>query len=174
MSQKGLFVPAESAEVSFVDGIYTHFVTPDDITKGEGRYRNELIRVKEIFEAATPYSLVILDEPCGGTSYEEGCHQSLVVLDGLHKLGPATYFTTHMHTVAKEVDGSRYPAAKNLSAECLYDGTKIKYTYKIRPGAAGKSYGEEIARDVGLMPETISQIVSKRAEKQGYGDIIRK
>ena len=174
MSQKGLFVPAESAEVSLVDGIYTHFVTPDDITKGEGRYRNELIRVKEIFEAATPYSLVILDEPCGGTSYEEGCHQSLVVLDGLHKLGPATYFTTHMHTVAKEVDGSRYPAAKNLSAECLYDGTKIKYTYKIRPGAAGKSYGEEIARDVGLMPETISQIVSKRAEKQGYGDIIRK
>jgi hypothetical protein len=30
--------------------MYTHFVTPDDITKGEGRYRNELIRVKEIFE----------------------------------------------------------------------------------------------------------------------------
>jgi DNA mismatch repair protein MutS len=50
MSQKGLFVPAESAEVSFVDRIYTHFVTPDDITKGEGRYRNELMRVKEIFE----------------------------------------------------------------------------------------------------------------------------
>jgi len=24
--------------------IYAHFVTPDDITKGEGRYRNELIR----------------------------------------------------------------------------------------------------------------------------------
>jgi hypothetical protein len=173
MSQKGLFVPAESAEASFVDGIYTHFVAPDDITKGEGRYRNELKRVKEIFEAATPYSLVILDEPCGGTSYEEGHRQSLVVLDGLHKLGPATYLTTHMHLVAKEVDSGRYPAAKNLSPECIYDGRKIKYTYRMRAGASGKSYGEEIAREIGLMPEDISRIVSEKAEKQGYRDITR-
>ena len=174
MSQKGLFVPAESADVSFVDGIYTHFVTPDDITKGEGRYRNELIRVKEIFEAATPYSLVILDEPCGGTSYEEGCRQSLVVLDGIHKLGPATYFTTHMHPVAEAVDSGRYPAARNLSVECQYDGRKIKYTYKVKPGASGKSYGEEIAKDIGLMPEKIEELVSKRAEKQGYAGMIRR
>lgn len=174
MSQKGLFVPADSAEVSFVDGIFTHFVTPDDITKGEGRYRNELVRVKEIFEAATPYSLVILDEPCGGTSYEEGCRQSLVVLDGLHRLGPATYFTTHMHPVAEEVDKGRYPAAKNLSVECLYEGKKIRYTYKVKAGASGRSYGEEIAREIGLIPERISEIVSRRAEKQGYGDIIRR
>jgi DNA mismatch repair protein MutS len=174
MAQKGLFVTAESAEVSFVDGIYTHFVTPDDVTKGEGRYRNELLRVKEILETATPYSLVILDEPCGGTSYEEGCRQSMVVLDGIHKLGPATYYTTHMHPVAEAVDQGRYPAARNLSVECRYDGKKIKYTYKVNAGAANRSYGEEIARDIGLMPEKIEEMVSKRAERQGYEKIIRK
>jgi DNA mismatch repair ATPase MutS len=174
MAQKGLYVTAESAEVSFVDGIYTHFVTPDDIVKGEGRYRNELLRVKEILESATPYSLVILDEPCGGTSYEEGCRQSLVVLDGIHKLGPATYYTTHMHPVAEAVDQGRYPAAGNLSVECRYDGKKIKYTYKVKAGASGKSYGEEIARDIGLMPEKIEEMVSKRAERQGYAEIIRR
>jgi DNA mismatch repair protein MutS len=174
MGQKGLFVTAESAELSFVDGIYTHFVAPDDITKGEGRYRNELIRVKEILEDATPYSLVILDEPCGGTSYEEGCRQSLVVLDGIHKLGPATYFTTHMHPVAEAVDKGRYPAARNLSVECRYDGKKVKYTYKVKAGASGKSYGEEIARDIGLMPEKIEELVAKGAEKRGYAEIIRR
>jgi hypothetical protein len=174
MSQKGLFVAAESAEVSFVDGFYTHFVTPDDITKGEGRYRNELMRVKEIFEEATPYSLVILDEPCGGTSYEEGCRQSMVVLDAIHKLGPATYFTTHMHPVAEAVDQGRYPAARNLSVECRYDGKKIKYTYKVNAGAASRSYGEEIARDIGLMPEKLQELVAKRAEKQGYADVMRR
>ena len=174
MAQKGLFVTAESAEVSFVDGIYTHFVTPDDITKGEGRYRNELLRVKEILESATPYSLVILDEPCGGTSYEEGCRQSLVVLDGLHRLGSATYFTTHMHPVAEAVDSGRYPAAGNLSVECRYVGKRIKYTYKVKAGASARSYGEEIARDVGLMPEKIEELVSKRAEKRGYAEIMRR
>ncbi len=42
LSQNGLPITAQSAEVSFVDGIYTHFVAPDDITQGDGRYRNEL------------------------------------------------------------------------------------------------------------------------------------
>jgi DNA mismatch repair protein MutS len=174
MAQKGLFVTAEFAEMSFVDGIHTHFVTPDDVTKGEGRYRNELLRVKEILECATPYSLVILDEPCGGTSYEEGCRQSMVVLDAIHKLGPATYFTTHMHPVAEAVDQGRYPAARNLSVECRYDGKKIKYTYKVNAGAANRSYGEEIARDIGLMPEKLDELVAKRAEKQGYADVMRR
>ena len=174
MSQKGLFVPAESAEVSFVDCIYTHFVSADDITKGEGRYRNELRRIKDILEVATPYSLVILDEPCGGTSYEEGCRQSLVLLDGFHQLGATTYFTTHMHPVATEIETNRFPAAKNLSVESRYDGKKLVYTYKVKEGASGKSYGEEIAKEVGLVSESIEKMLTKRADKEGYADIIRR
>lgn len=173
LSQKGLFVPAESADVSFPDGIYTHFISPDDITKGEGRYRNELRRIKEIFEKATPYSLVILDEPCGGTSYEEGQRQSLALLDGFHRLGSTTYFTTHMHLLTKEIDSGRYPAARNLSVECMYDGKEITYTYKVLAGAFGKSFGEEIARELGLMPDDIKETVLRRAEKEGYGDKLR-
>lgn len=173
MAQKGLFVPAKSAEMSFVDGIYTHFVTPEDITKGEGRYRNELRRIKDVIESATPYSLVILDEPCGGTSHEEGERQSLALLDGFHKLSSTTYFTTHMHLLTKEVDSGRYPAARNLSVECLYDGKEIKYTYKVKAGAFGKSFGEEIARELGLMPENIIDTISKRAEEKGFRSILR-
>jgi DNA mismatch repair protein MutS len=173
LSQKGLCGPAESAEVSLAEGVYTHFVAPDDLTKGEGRYRNELRRMKEIFERATPFSLVILDEPCGGTSFEEGQRQSLALLDGFHRLGSTTYFTTHMHMVAREVDSGRYPAAKNLSVECSYDGKRIHYTYKVREGAFGKSFGEEIAREIGLMPEGITETISKRAEEKGFKSILR-
>ncbi len=173
MAQSGLFVPAESAEISFTDGIYTHFVAPDDITKGEGRYRNELKRMKQIFARATPYSLIILDEPCGGTSYEEGLKQSLIFLDGFHKLGSATYFTTHMHPLTKEVDKGRYKAGRNLQVECIDDGEKIKYNYKIIPGSSGKSYGEEIAREIGLRSENIINIISKKADEKGYKELLR-
>ena len=173
MSQKGLFVTAKSAKVSFVDGIYTHFVTPEDITKGEGRYKNELRRIKEIFERATPYSLVILDEPCGGTSHEEGERQSLALLDGFHRLSATTYFTTHMHRLTEEVDSGRYTAAKNLYVECTYDGKKVHYTYKVKKGAFGKSFGEEIARELGLMPEDIRDAVTRRATAEGYGEKLR-
>ena len=157
-----------------MDGIYTHFITPDDIAQGEGRYRNELRRMKEIFEKATPYSLVILDEPCGGTRYEEGLRQSLAILDGFHKLGSATYFTTHMHPLTKEVDKGRYPAARNLTVEWKYVDHRMIYTYKINPGASDKSYGEEIAREMGLMPENIEETLFQKAEEGGYGEILRK
>lgn len=173
MAQSGLFVPARSAEVSFVDGIYTHFVAPDDITKGEGRYRNELRRMKDIFGKATPYSLVILDEPCGGTSYEEGQRQSLVLLDGFHKLGAATYFTTHMHPLTKEVDNGRYPAGRNFQVECADDREKLSYTYRLIPGSSGKSYGEEIAREIGVRPENIAEVMKIRAEQGGYQHLLR-
>lgn len=168
MAQKGLFVPARYAEVSFVDGIYTHFVAPDDITKGEGRYRNELRRMKDLFKRATPYSLVILDEPCGGTSYEEGQRQSLVLLDGFHKLGSATYFTTHMHPITTEVNNGRYPAAQNLQVECQDGGEKIECTYRVIAGSSGKSYGEEIASEIGLKSSNIMEIILEKAEREGY------
>lgn len=173
LAQSGLFVPAKSAEVSFTDGIYTHFIATDDITKGEGRYRNELRRMKEIFERATPYSLVILDEPCGGTSYEEGQRQSLVLLDGFHTLASATYFTTHMHPLTKEVENGRYPAGKNIQVECVDKGGKLGYTYRVIPGSSGKSYGEEIAREIGLGSEEITNIISKRANKMEYRKLLR-
>ncbi len=174
MGQQGLFVPAESAEISMVDRILTHFVSPDDITKGEGRYRNELRRMKEILERATPNSLILLDEPCGGTSYEEGQRQSLSLLDGFHELGPAIYFTTHMHLVAKEVGNEKYSAAKNLCVECIIDDKKIQYTYKIKNGASNKSYGEEIAKEIGLMPDAIIETVRKKAAEKGFSEALRR
>jgi DNA mismatch repair ATPase MutS len=58
--------------------------------------------------------------------------------------------------------------------ECRYDSKKIRYTYKVEAGTSDRSYGEEIARDIGLMPEKIEELVAKGAEKRDYAEIIRK
>ncbi len=173
MAQKGLPVAARQARVSLIDGIYTHFVAPDDITKGEGRYRNELRRIRQILERATPYSLVILDEPCGGTDHAEGQRQSLVLLRGFHTLGAATYFTTHMHDVATAVDQHHFPGAANLRVACERRDGGLHYSYRILAGAAGRSYGEEIAREMGLFEEEIQHIIATRASSEGYGELLR-
>ncbi|MCK5283776.1 MAG: hypothetical protein KAK00_10325 [Nanoarchaeota archaeon] len=162
-AEKGLFIPAKSGEISFTEGVYTHFVAPDDINKGEGRYRNELRRMKEIFDNATPYSLVIMDEPCGGTSYEEGQRQSLIILDGFHKMGCPTYFTTHMHPLSAEIENGRFPAAKNLSVEYKKQGKRNVYTYKIKEGSSNKSYGEEIAKEIGLGENEIDTLIREKS-----------
>ena len=55
----------------------------------------------------------------------------------------------------------------------MYDGKEITYTYRVLTGAFGKSFGEEIARELGLMPDDIRETVLRRAEKEGYGDKLR-
>ncbi|MEC9341088.1 MAG: hypothetical protein VX663_06375, partial [Pseudomonadota bacterium] len=173
LAQKGLPVTAEQAQVSLADGIYTHFVAPDDITKGEGRYRNELRRIRQILERATPFSLVILDEPCGGTDHQEGQRQSLVLLRGFHTLGAATYFTTHMHEVAAAVEAGEFPGAANLRVECRREAGTLRYSYRILPGAAGRSYGEEIALEMGLVEQEVLGIIRARATEEGYQELLR-
>lgn len=173
MAQKGLFIPARAAQISFADAVFTHFVAPDDITRGEGRYRNELRRIRQILERATPYSLVILDEPCGGTDHAEGQRQSLVLLRGFHTLGATTYFTTHMHEVAAAVAEGAYPCAQNLQVECRRDQGGLVYSYRILPGAAGRSFGEEIAREMGLYDDEILGVVQANAARAGFTDLLR-
>ncbi len=122
MGQSGMPITVEGeASLSPVDGIYTHFVTADDLMAGEGRLLNELRRVRQIIGNATPFSYVILDEPCGGTSPHEGSEQSLVILDALHRVGSTVYFTTHLHQIADAVDDGRYAAGTNRAVELAED-----------------------------------------------------
>ncbi len=50
----------------------------------------------------------------------------------------------------------------------------MTYTYKVKQGASGKSYGKEIAKEIGLMPENIIEMVSQKALKYGYGRKLRR
>lgn len=171
LGQSGLPVTAEGdAYISAVDGMYTHFVSPDDIMAGEGRLLNELRRVEKIFRKATPHSYVILDEPCGGTEHSEGARQSAIILDGLHRLGSVVYFTTHLHEVADMVDNGKYPAGRNLQVEIIEDteSKRLIRTYRVLPGKATSSYGVEVARSIGLTSEGISGVIEERVQTGAF------
>lgn len=171
LGQSGLPVTAEGdAYSSAVDGIYTHFVSPDDIMAGEGRLLNELRRVEKIFRKATPHSYVILDEPCGGTEHSEGAKQSAIILDGLHRLGSVVYFTTHLHEVADMVDNGNYPAGRNLQVEIREDpeSKRLIRTYRVLPGKATSSYGVEVGRSIGLTNDGISGVIEERVQTGAF------
>lgn len=167
LAQNGYPVTAEEgAKVSLVDDIYTHFIRTDDLMSGEGRLKNELRRIKEIYRTATPYSLLILDEPCGGTDAQEGTRESEVILQGADYLGAATYFTTHLHELAQRVEERRYPRTENLHVQIIDEpqtGRKIR-TYRILPGRAESSYGAEIAREEGLTQDDLRALFEERMQ----------
>ena len=165
LAHAGFYISAKSAEISVVDNIFTQFVKPGDLAKGEGRYFAELRRIKTIFEKAMPYSLVILDEPCSGTSNEEGVEQSIIILEGFYKLGCTVYFITHMHEIAQRIAGNSLRGMANLSVGIEFNDGKPIFDYKIREGTGQKSYGVELAETIGLGAKQLDKLIRKRAAR---------
>ena len=164
LAQNGFPIPAREAQLSELDGLYTHFVHPEDIKLGEGSYLDELRRIKEVFQNANSRTLIIVDEPIRGSSPEDAEEMTLRFVKGFTELKAPTFLTTHLHSVADKVEGLK--GVSNLQTEIELDGNEIVPTYKINPGKAGKSYGVEIAEKFGLREEDIQHMIREKSEGQ--------
>ena len=64
-------------------------------------------------------------------------------------------FATHYHELV--VMDQRYKQVKNVHMEINDKADAIQFLYLLRAGAAGKSYGIQVAELAGLPPEIIKQ-----------------
>ena len=160
MMQLGMYVPAETAVMSPVDGIYTHFPTGADDTIDKGRLGEECARLSEILDCVTANSLVLLDESLSSTGSYEASYIAAEVLGGLAHVGCRCLFSTHLHELAAEIDNinARSKASGGVAIDTLVAGMKGegKRSFKImRAKPDGKSYARDIAESYGLTYETI-------------------
>lgn len=98
MAQAGSFVPAEYAQLSIADGLYTRVGAVDDLAAGESTFRVEMLESANILKHATAHSLVLLDEVGRGTSSHEGGVLARAIIEYLSQVVRArTIFSTHYH-----------------------------------------------------------------------------
>ncbi|MCL1863497.1 MAG: DNA mismatch repair protein MutS [Defluviitaleaceae bacterium] len=157
MSQVGSYVPAESAEISVSDRIFTRVGASDDLATGQSTFMVEMTEVANILNNATNKSLVILDEIGRGTSTFDGLAIAWAVLEHIaKKISSKTLFATHYHELT-QLEG-QLAGVKNycFTAQETDDGD-IVFLRKLIHGEAGQSYGIHVARLAGLPPEVISQ-----------------
>jgi len=163
MGQAGLMVTARKATLSPRDNIYTHYIRPGDIVAGESRYANELSRIREIVSEATGNSLVLIDEPCSGTSPEDGAQEADSIVGVMGDIGATTYVTTHFHNLIDTAAQLRF--ADNLHCVSTEEGDEINYTYKIRKGSSKQSNGTYLARKMGADGRGLREILKAREEE---------
>lgn len=98
MAQVGCFVPADFAEFSAVDQIFTRLGASDKILENKSTFFLELEETKFVLDQATQNSLVIMDELGRGTSTFDGYSLAYSVLKYLHNVNQSRLlFTTHYH-----------------------------------------------------------------------------
>ncbi|RXG51223.1 DNA mismatch repair protein Msh3 [Armadillidium vulgare] len=175
MAQIGSYVPAESARISVLDGIYTRMGATDEIYSGKSSLMVEIGETSDIMRVATHKSLVILDELGRGTSTHDGVALATASLDFfLNKIKCLTIFVTHYLTLCDF--GDLYPdivGNHHMSFIVNEDGDDsdvdvITFLYQLTSGDAGQSYGLNVARLA-----NIPQAVLKKASFMLYKDVFK-
>ena len=158
MAQIGSFVPAESANISVVDAIFTRVGASDDLASGQSTFMIEMNEVANIINNATKNSLLILDEIGRGTSTFDGMAIARAVLEyvaGKNTLGAKTLFATHYHELTSmEQENS---GIKNYNIAVKKRGDDIIFLRRIVRGGADDSYGIEVAKLSGIPNSVISR-----------------
>jgi DNA mismatch repair protein MutS len=155
MAQMGCFVPAEHANVSLIDRIFTRIGAADDLIAGQSTFMVEMMDIQVMTEKATKRSLVIIDELGRGTSTGEGMAIAQAVIEFMHnEIGCKTLVSTHFHELAHLEES--LSSLRNYCMAVKESNQQVTFLRKLIPGAADTSYGIYCARIAGL-PESIIQ-----------------
>lgn len=158
MAQIGSFVPAESADISLVDRIFTRVGASDDLASGQSTFMVEMTEVANILHNATKDSLIILDEIGRGTSTFDGLSIAWAVVEHIvdkKKIGAKTLFATHYHELT-ELEG-KLDGVQNYCIAVKEEGENIVFLRKIVKGGADRSYGIQVARLAGVPDEVLTR-----------------
>lgn len=174
LMQAGVFVPAVSALMSPVDGIYTHFASEERLDLETGRLGEEARRLSEIFAHATRHSLILFNESLASTSAGESLYLARDIVRVVRLLGARAVFATHLHELAAdadEINAETEGDSKIISlvsmvmVEKAADGETARRTYKIIPSAPmGRSYAREIALRYGISFDQLKSSLQARSQ----------
>lgn len=182
MAQVGSFVPAISAKLHVLDGIYTRMGASDSIQQGRSTFLEELSEASDILKKCSANSLVILDELGRGTSTHDGVAIAYATLQYLleHKKCMVLFVTHYPEIVGikNEFPGSVGPYhVSYLTSQRDVNGDfksnekmdhinseDITYLYKLAPGVSERSFGFKVAQ-LAQLPVTCIQRATVIAAK---------
>ena len=156
MSQIGSFVPAESAQIGYVDKIFTRVGASDNISLGESTFMVEMNEAASILNNLSDRSLILLDELGRGTSTYDGISIAWSIVEYIHehpKCKAKTMFATHYHEL-NEMEKS-FNRVKNFNVTVKEVGNKVIFLRKLMPGGSNHSFGIHVARMAGMPPSVV-------------------
>ncbi|KAL8376558.1 hypothetical protein RB595_007587 [Gaeumannomyces hyphopodioides] len=179
LAQVGSYVPAAAARLTLSDAIYTRMGASDNLFAGESTFMVEVGETAAILRAATPRSLVLLDELGRGTSTHDGAAIAHAVLDHVvRETRCLTLFITHYQSLARVAEGLGHSLVRNVhmrfsssKAEKAGDDAadaeddvdeEITFLYEVTDGVAHRSYGLNVAR-LARIPRKILDVAARKS-----------
>ncbi|MBN9330166.1 MAG: DNA mismatch repair protein MutS [Comamonas sp. SCN 67-35] len=149
LASMGSHVPAASCRLGPIDAIHTRIGAADDLANAQSTFMLEMVEAAQILHAATPQSLVLMDEIGRGTSTFDGLALAGSIATHLHDKSKAfTLFATHYFELTELPATARH--AINLHVGAVENGQDIVFLHEIQAGPASRSYGIQVAKLAGM------------------------
>ena len=149
LASVGSYVPARSCRLGPIDAIHTRIGAADDVANAQSTFMLEMLEAAQILHAATPHSLVLMDEIGRGTSTFDGLALAAGIAAYLHTKAQAfTLFATHYFELTEF--SAQHHSAVNVHVSAAESGSDIVFLHQIEPGPASKSYGIAVAKLAGV------------------------
>jgi len=149
LASMGSYVPASACRLGPIDAIHTRIGAADDLANAQSTFMLEMTEAAQILHAATPQSLVLMDEIGRGTSTFDGLALAGAIATQLHdKTQAFTLFATHYFELT--AFPAKHHGAVNVHVSATESGHDIVFLHEIQPGPASRSYGIQVARLAGM------------------------
>ena len=145
-AQSGIPVAAQRAVLPLFDRVLVDIGDEQSIAADLSTFSAHMLNLKSMLEAATPKSLVLVDEMGTGTAPEEGAALAVALLDEFRAKNCIVLATTH-HDRLKTY-ASTTPGVVNAAVE--FDDVNLHPTYRLMVGVPGGSSGISIANRLGI------------------------
>lgn len=152
LAQAGMYVPAESAEISVCDNIFTHFPRDEKIGIDTSRFTTEIKDLRSIVQKMTRYSAVILNESLQSTTPEECLKIAEIHLELLAAEGVRGLYVTHLtglYNKLSELNSKDYPTKLGSLVSAAEENSEKRLYKMIEQPPSGESLAFSIYRQFG-------------------------